>query len=270
MMKLFIGFGVLSLGLVLATGTANAQVSASQEGGRPSYRAVSDFNGPYGAAPEIPPYAPMPPQPSPYAGPPPYPGPPPYAAAPPEIAVPAYPAYSPGLLPPREIYAILRETGFVPLGVPRQRGFFYVIAAADRYGAEGRLVIDARTGRIIRFVPAYGAGDIYGAAPVPYGVPGRAPVMGEFGVPRPPAALPKMASRSPAPPIPRAAPPRAIDEKPLVEKPLPAAPQQSAQVQTKPADAPAVTHAAPAPTAEAKPTPQIQPTQPMPSVQDLE
>lgn len=194
----------------------------------------------------------------------------PYAAAPPDVVVPAYPAYGPVLLPLREIYAILRETGFVPLGVPRQRGFFYVIAAADRYGEQGRLVIDARTGRIIRFVPAYGAGDIYGAAPVPHGVPGRAPVVGELSEPpRPPASLPKMASRSPAVPIPRAAPPRTSDEK-LVEKPLPPAPQQSAQAQTKPADAPPVTRAAPAPSSEAKPTPQIQPTRPMPSVQDLE
>jgi hypothetical protein len=173
------------------------------------------------------------------------------------------------LLPPREIYAILRETGFVPLGAPRQRGFFYVIAAADRYGAEGRLVIDARNGRIVRFIPAYGAEDINGAAPVPHGVPGRPPVVGELGPPRPPAVLPKMAYRSPAAPIARAASPRPLDQKPAVEKPAPA-PQQSAAVQTKPADAPATTHAAAAPAAEAKPTPQIQPTQPMPSVQDLE
>jgi hypothetical protein len=269
-MKLFIGCGALSLGLGLVIATANAQVSPPPGSERTPYRPVSDFNGPYGAAPDGPPYGAVP-QPPPYAAPPPYAvAPPPYAAAPPEVAVPAYPAYGPVLLPPREIYAILRETGFVPLGVPRQRGFFYVIAAADRYGEQGRLVIDARTGRIIRFVPAYGAGDIYGAAPVPHGVPGRAPVVGELSEPpRPPASLPKMASRSPAVPIPRAAPPRTSDEK-LVEKPLPPAPQQSARAQTKPADAPPATRAAPAPSSEAKPTPQIQPTRPMPSVQDLE
>ena len=49
------------LALVVASGTANAQVSAPQEGGRTPYRAVSDFNGPYGEAPEIPPYAAVPP-----------------------------------------------------------------------------------------------------------------------------------------------------------------------------------------------------------------
>jgi hypothetical protein len=269
-MKLFIGCGALSLGLGLVIASANAQVSPPPGSERAPYRPVSDFNGPYGAAPDVPPYGAVP-QPPPYAAPPPYAGSPPYAAARPEVALPAYPTYGPVLLPPREIYAILRETGFVPLGALRQRGFFYVIAAADRYGEQGRLVIDARTGRIIRFVPAYGAGDIYGATAVPYAVPGRAPIVGEPGEPpRPPASLPKMASRSPTVPIPRAAPPRASDEKPLVEKPLPPAPQQSAQVQPKPADASAVPRAAPAPSSEAKPTPQIQPTQPMPSVQDLE
>ena len=50
---------------------------------------------------------------------------------------------------------LLRESGFSPLGIPHQRGFVYTIAVIDRGGEDGRLVIDARNGRIIRFVPAY-------------------------------------------------------------------------------------------------------------------
>ncbi len=40
----------------------------------------------------------------------------------------------------------------------RLRGFVYTIAAIDRGGADGRLIIDARNGRIIRFLPAYRMG----------------------------------------------------------------------------------------------------------------
>ena len=113
-MKLFTGCWGLSLGLILAAGTANAQIAPAPESGG-AYRAVSDFYGPYGAAPqELPPYAAVPPQAPPYAAVPPQV--PPYAAMPPPEA------YGPALLPPAEVYAILRETGFRPLGIPRQRG----------------------------------------------------------------------------------------------------------------------------------------------------
>ena len=69
------------------------------------------------------------------------------------------------LLPPTEVYAILRENGFSPLGIPRQRGLFYMISVIDRRGDDGRLVIDARTGRIVRFVPAYRMGDNFNDEP---------------------------------------------------------------------------------------------------------
>ena len=63
------------------------------------------------------------------------------------------------LLPPQEVYTVLRESGFSPLGIPHQRGLVYVISVIDRGGDDGRLVIDARTGRIIRFVPAWRMGN---------------------------------------------------------------------------------------------------------------
>jgi hypothetical protein len=188
-------------------------------------------------------------------------------------------------MPPTEIYAVLRENGFSPLGVPRLRGLFYSVSAIDRRGDDGRLVIDARDGRIVRFVPAdrfsglggyggYGDG-YYGGAPRPsYG---PLEPMTRLDVPRPPGALPpKIASRMPqAVPMPQAAPPRlgekrSSDAKPLADKLTPAAPmQQSAAVQAKPADvAPAAPSASPV---EAKPAaPAIQATQPMPKVQGLE
>jgi hypothetical protein len=254
----------MTAGLVLAATAANAQLLAPTDAGRSSYRSVSDFDGPgpYGAMP-----------------PPPPPGPPP---------VYNYGGYGPPLMPPQEVYAVLRDNGFSPLGVPHQRGFVYFIAAVDRGGNDGRLVIDARNGRILRFMPSYGG---YGPGPYvgPFG-PDRMPGYGPEtslppptvirGVPRPPASVPHVASRT----VPLPSP------KPAVAGSLPpAAPQQSAAIETKPATAPTVAaappapaHAGPPPSAQAsvtpppstvgqaKPQPAIQPTQAMPAAQGLE
>ena len=262
-MKLFTGCWALSLGLILLAGTANAQVVASPETGAPAYRAASDFSGPYGAGvpPEVPPY----PEAPPYAAI--RPQAPPYAARPPELPG---PGYGPALLPPAELYAILRETGFRPLGVVRQRGMFYVIAVTDRYGEEGRVVIDARTGQIVRFVPAfYRMGDAYGAAPVPFAIAGRQQTFSAWSdPPRPPGSIPTLASRATVVPLPKPAPPRSAEDKQLTEKPAQPS-QQSAAVQAKPADAPGA-QVTPPVTEPKPPAPQIQPTQPMPLMQGLE
>ena len=224
--------------------------------------AVSDFSGPYV---DVPPGPPVPAYGRPLYGP----GPAGYAPGP--------TGYGAPLLPPREVYAVLRENGFSPLGAPRLRGLFYSISAIDRRGGDGRLVIDARDGRIVRFVPAehfggyggYGEG-YYGGAPRPSYGP-LEPMTRLDGTrlegppPRPPGAVPpKVANRMPSTvPVPRAAPQRPVEEKPLAEKPASAPMQQSAAVQPRPAVAP--------PAVEVKPTaPAIQPTQPMPRVQDLE
>ncbi|CCD90524.1 conserved exported hypothetical protein [Bradyrhizobium sp. ORS 375] len=69
--------------------------------------------------------------------------------------------YAPAFLPVHEVYAILRDNGFSPLGAPRQRGNVYVVAVLDREGEDGKLVVDARSGRIIRFVPALQWGEDY-------------------------------------------------------------------------------------------------------------
>jgi hypothetical protein len=233
-MKLFTG-PIISAALVLTVASANAQGMAPGEMGRPD--AVPGIRGPYAA---VPPDAPM-------------------------------PGYGPVLLPPREVYTVLRESGFRPLGPPRLRGFFYSIAVTDRRGGDGRLVIDARDGQIVRFMPAYRMGESYGAN-APYPPSGRVPWPGDWSdAPRPPESVPRLAGRTPAVPIPRAAPPRPAEDQAQAQKPQP--PQQSAAVQARQVET-AVTPSPPA--VEAKPAevkpaePQILPTRPMPEVQGLD
>ena len=59
-----------------------------------------------------------------------------------------------GAMPSYEVAAILRSAGFLPLGGPTRRGGFYVVSAVHPRGDDGRVVIDAYSGRIVRFVPA--------------------------------------------------------------------------------------------------------------------
>jgi hypothetical protein len=252
-MKRFLGW-MMPAGLILTITSAHAQVAAPYESGRPLYTAVSDVGGPYAA---------MPPD-----------GPGYYA-----------PGYDgPRLLPSTEVYTVLRENGFSPLGIPRQRGFFYAIAVMDRRGNDGRLVIDGRDGRIVRFVPAYRTGYNYddGAQPHFGPAPGYAPAgplppmnSASRGAPRPPVAVPQVASRTPQVPLPKSSPTRAA-EPPVATTPAAAPPSQSMAMQAKPAEAarPAEVskspqNTAPAPT-DTKPAPQIQPTEAMPGVQGLE
>jgi len=231
-MKFFTGS--LAAGLVLLAGAAQAQV-------RGPYMAASDVEAPYAMAPRpVPSY-----EPGPRYG------------------------NGPSLLPSTEVYAVLRDNGFSPLGIPRLRGFVYTIAAIDRGGADGRLMIDARNGRIIRFLPAYRMGGdnyyeeqsaLHGPfmAQPPHAQAPQAPdqVQAE---PRPARPAPHVASR--VVPMPKA--------NPNASKPAAAPIQQAAAPAPKPAEvqaaAPVTTGAVPA-----KPASQIAPTQDMPSMQGLE
>lgn len=208
---------------------------------------VSDFDGPYDR-----PYGAVPPAP------------------PPVYNHGAYgpgPGPGPALLPPQEVYAVLRDNGFSPLGVPHQRGFVYTIAVIDRNGEDGRLVIDARNGRIIRFVPAWGNGP-YGGGNFPaermsgYGPEVALPPPTVIrGTPQPPAPIPRVASRAVPLPVP----------KPSAAGRLPdPTPRQSAAVETRSVTPPAPVPQASATVGEAKPAPVIQPTQQMPAAQGLE
>ena len=272
-MKLFTGW-VLAAGLALTAGAASAQVLGPSR--------VSDFSGPYVDEPY---------RGGPYYAPPPAEVPPP--PPPPRYGYGGYgPGYGPGyapapaaLVPPHEVYNIIREAGFSPLGMPQQRGFIYTIAVIDRGGEDGRLVIDARSGRILRFVPAWQNGAPYdgGAWNSSYGPPGPLPpVPGLRSNARPPASAPQVASRSVPMPKPSslaakqapdpakpagvaAAKPVAV---PVASKPATALPtQQAAATQVK-----SIVEAVPATTGQtqAKPVPNILPTQEMPKAQGLE
>jgi hypothetical protein len=229
-MRLFTGW-IVSAALVFTAAAANAQAMAPHGVGGSPYAEISDIGGPY-------------------------------AAMPPDAPV---PRYGPSLLPPQEVYTVLRENGFSPLGIPRQRGFVYSIAVVDRGGNDGRLVIDARNGQILRFLPADRIGDNFNEdRTATYGPVGPPPVSPVRGGPRPPASIPHVASRTV--PVPKPSP--------LAAKPAAEPAQQSAAVQPKPADPQAV---APAPAVsaptvgQAKPAqPAIQPTQEMPKVQGLD
>jgi hypothetical protein len=181
---------------------------------------------------------------------------------------------------------VLRDNGFSPLGIPHLRGTVYSIAVIDRRGDGGRLVIDARDGRILRFMPAYAAigmtpaydeGAVapegpHGALPPPTAIRG--------GPPRPPAAIPHVARRTV--PLPKAAPARG-ETPAAAARPAPAAPAalqaQAPQAATSPqaqpsqqaAAAPAKPAEAVAPTVgEARPAATILPTQEMPPAQGLD
>jgi hypothetical protein len=240
----------LVAGSVFLGTAANAQGTAPNGADQGRFSRASDVEGPYTGAPPPPP---MPPRPYGYGpdygyGPPPG----PYGYGPPQ------------LMPMPEVYAVLRDNGFSPLGAPFQRGWTYVIAAMDRGGEDGRLIIDARNGRIVRFVPASRWGEAYDRmgyeAPLPPAGAMPPPTVIR-GLPRPPGSIPRVASRTV--PMPTA---------------KPTTPQSTDTVETKPAAPPSPQATTPPPQAnvtvgEAKPVPpapQILPTQKMPAAQGLD
>jgi hypothetical protein len=58
------------------------------------------------------------------------------------------------ILAPDEIPGILRQQGFSQLGPVFRRGWVYTVAVLNQNGDDGRLIVDARTGEPIRFIPA--------------------------------------------------------------------------------------------------------------------
>lgn len=113
------------------------------------------------------------------------------------------------VIPAGQVVAILRSTGYSPLGQVTQRGWIYTVAALDPNGEDGRLIIDARTGRIMRFIPAMEVdARLSDRMAMMYGPPGPPPVTGvgyEYRrgslldlrrSPRPPASVPRAAKRS--------------------------------------------------------------------------
>ena len=233
-MKFFAGS--LAAGLVLLAGSAQAQVP-----GR--YMATSDVEAPYAVAPRV-------------------------------VLPPAYGAgprdgYGPSLLPSTEVYSVLRDNGFSPLGIPRLRGFVYTIAVLDRDGSDGRLVIDARNGRVLRFMPAsrMGGHNYYEE---------QSALRGPLGT-QPPLAQPQTQTSDQVQTAPRPSRPAHVASRavpmpkasPIAAKPAPAPVQQATAPTPKSAEvqaaAPVTTGSAPA-----KPVPSIAPTKDMPTAQGLE
>jgi hypothetical protein len=126
-------------------------------------------------------------------------------------------------------------------------------------GDDGKLVIDARSGRIIRFIPAYRRGDNFnGDLDVAYGPVGPLPPPTNSSyrrAPRPPLPIPHVASR-PAKPLPKA----------HLARPE-AAPAQQSAATAKRAEPPA---SPPSTVGVARPSVQIVPTQEMPAAQGLD
>ena len=199
-MKLFTGW-VMSAGLVLAATSANAQTVAPTEAGNARYQAASDVGGPY-------------------------------AAMPPE---------APGRLRP----ALAAGAGGLH-GRPRERVFAARNSAAarlflhhrgDRPWRRRRTAGDRcprRTDRPLR--AGLSGGPITIGPAAAYGPRALPPVNQVRGVPRPPASVPHVASRTPSVPLPRAMPPRA-GEPPVAAKPDAEPAPQSMAMQAKPAEA---------------------------------
>lgn len=235
-MKLFTGWLTMPAVAVMAATGAQAQVPAPYEIDQRAV-VVSDLTGPYAAVPG--------------------------------------PVEDDGaqLLPVTEVFTVVRGSGFSPLGAPQQRGFVYIIAVVSPDGDDGRLMIDARDGRILRFMPAAWRHDNRDDLTTTYEPVDASPRVIEVrhGPPRPPASIPqRYASRSlSAVPLPKPAPHAVVAPKPMAAKPKPAAlPQQAAAVQEKPAEAKPVAVAATP--VEAKTSMTIEPTQTMPPVQGLD
>lgn len=97
------------------------------------------------------------------------------------------------VVPPYEVFTIVRSMGLNPVNRPSLRGHVYVLRASNRYGEHVRVVVDARAGRVVSVNPIARGPDVY-----------YEPVR------RPPADIPSGRRVIPADPRylpPRAAPP---------------------------------------------------------------
>jgi hypothetical protein len=155
----------------------------------------------------------------------PAPPPPPTVSAPPTVAAPPMPAQAG--MPPQRIHAMVRASGFDPIGAPVRRGDFYVQRALDPNAIAYRVVVDARTGRIMSVRPlrmAYGGGP-YGPYPPPYRPAyGRyyGPSADDFGYgprPHPPRSVPtaRLAPPQPLPPPSQPSQPQQSDQPPRAQ-----------------------------------------------------
>lgn len=179
---------------------------------------------------------------------------------------------------PYQVAVMLRSTGYSLLGGINRRGWVYTVAVLNPRGDDGRAIIDARTGAIIRFIPAFAVNArLNDELGVIYGPPGLPPIQDFRRSPRPPLAMPRVSRRDTAPKVASRTPanaPSTTSSIPAASatsaaKPATAPAQQTASTPPKPAEAPE--QAKPALVPEAMPaTVELQPTKDLPAVQPLD
>jgi hypothetical protein len=163
---------------------------------------------------------------------------------------------------PSDIIKIIQVIGYEPLGAPVRRNWVYTVSAINPGGDDGRVVVDARTGRIIGFIPAAISNDevegLYGPPRwPPMALPNASPLTTHIrSALRPPAPVPSGAERMVA--APSRKPERRIAG--VIVPPSHAVAQnkipEAKGVESKPA--------------ETEPPVQLQPTQDMPAMQALD
>jgi hypothetical protein len=173
-----------------------------------------------------------------------------YAAMPP-VRIERSGLYGRPVLPPYQVAAILRSSGYSPIGPVARRGWIYTVAAVGPRGDDGRLIMDARTGRIMRFIPALAVDERLNAEVAAYGGPPGPPLYQQDyrRAPRPPAPVPRGAQSGA-----RGAPKAASRASSSAQLPA-AKPDDAAKAAVTPAQQPA--EASPAVTAPAEKTAEV-------------
>jgi len=164
-------------------------------------------------------------------------------------------------LPPHEILAMVRASGFDPVGRPVRNGRTFTLRAFDRYDLELNLVVDARSGRVLSANEVAAPRNAVRRGLMPDSDLRDAPVYGRifgppeagFGSPRPPGTVPSVPSVQSIPGAPNAAnvkPQEKAAARPPLPRPRPYVVEATGSVPIA-ADTPAVP-ASPAPEADPK------------------
>jgi hypothetical protein len=185
----------------------------------------------------------------------------------------AAPAPPPGLVQPFEINKIVRDAGFIPLGLPQREGTTFVLRAIDSREILMRVVVDGRSGairavnRIVAARPDGVVGKMLPPGPPPYKAPpseplpgpppayampadisgpAMSPKEGDLSMPPPPLTMRPGTYPAPlgAPPIPRPRPSNLTMQKAKPPGRVPKAP--AVRASAAPAVAPAAPRRAPA------------------------
>lgn len=159
-------------------------------------------------------------------------------------------AQAAAVLPPFEVITIVRSLGLDPLGRPVRQGGTYVLRALDDFDREMRVVVDARSGRVLSAVPVVSSSawrrgrdgwlDEDARLVPPRGVPGGRRTVprpfdddddDDFAATPPPASAPPAVIRAPRDgdrtdsiPATRSAPPRRAAAVTPVPRPRPGGP----------------------------------------------